>query len=85
MNLKPKLSSEIDELFSLARNDVDLAHAVRDFLERGLPFVCADVDNLSTSPTGNRVFTYHLPDELKVLIAAARARKFDAADAPIGS
>ena len=85
MNYIPQISSEFDELISLARHDVDLANAVRDFLEGGLPFVCADVDNLSTSPTGDRVLTYHLPEQLKVLVAAARAKKIQAKDTPVGS
>ena len=38
MNYVPQISSEFDELMSLARQDVDLANAVRDFLEGGLPF-----------------------------------------------
>ncbi len=78
MNYIPQLSSEFDELMSLARHDVKLAHAVTDLFERGLPIVRADVDNLSTSPAGDRVLTYHLPDELKVLVAAARARQLNA-------
>ncbi len=82
MNYIPRISNEFDELISLARDDIDLANAVRDLLESGLPIVRADVDNLTTSPTGDRVFTYHLPDELKVLVAAARARKFDPVDIP---
>ncbi len=85
MNYIPQISSEFDELISLARHDVDLANAVRDFLEGGLPFVCADVENLSTSPTGDRVITYHLPEQLKILVAAARARKVEAVNVPAGS
>ena len=85
MNYIPQISSEFDELMSLARQDVDLANAVRDFLEGGLPFVCADVDNLFTSPTGDRVLTYHLPEQLTVLVAAARARKIKAEDTPVES
>ena len=85
MNYIPQISSEFDELISLARHDVDLANAVRDFLEGGLPFVAADVDNLTTSPTGDRVLTYHLPEQLKVLVAAARARKVEAVNVPAGS
>ena len=84
MNYIPQISSEFDELISLARHDVDLANAVRDFLEGGLPFVCADVDNLSTSSTGDRVLTYHLPEQLKVLVAAARAKKIEAENVPAG-
>ena len=80
-----QISSEFDELMSLARHDVELANAVTDLLENGLPLVTADVDNLSTSPTGDRVFTYHLPDELKILVATARARKLDTEGVPIGS
>ena len=37
MNFKPKISSEFDELISLARHDVQLANAVTDLLESGLP------------------------------------------------
>ncbi len=85
MNYIPQISSEFDELISLARHDVDLANAVRDFLEDGLPLVSADVDNISTSPTGDRVLTYHLPEQLKVLVVAARAKKIEAEDAPVGS
>ncbi len=83
MNYIPQISSEFDELMSLARQDVDLANAVRDFLEGGLPFVVADVDNLSTSPTGDRVFTYHLPKQLKVLVATARTKKIEAEETPV--
>ena len=82
MNYIPRISNEFDELISLARDDIDLANAVRDFLESGLPIVRADIDNCSASPTGDRVFTYHLPDHLQVLVAAARARKFDPVDVP---
>ena len=82
LNYIPRISSEFDELISLARDEIDLANAVRDFLEAGLPIVRADIDNCSTSPTGNRVFTYQLPEHLKVLAAAARARKFDPVDVP---
>ena len=85
MNLVPQISNEFDELMSLARHDVELANAVTDLLEGGLPFVVADVDNLSTSPTGDRVFTYHLPEQLKVLVAAARARKVEAVNVPARS
>ena len=85
MNYIPNISSEFDELMSLARNDVKLAHAVTDLLERGLPIVRADVDNCATSPTGDRVFTYHLPNELKVLVLAARARKLNTEEMPTGS
>ena len=85
MNYVPQISSEFDELMSLARQDVDLANAVRDFLEGGLPFVVADVDNFSTGPTGDRVLTYHLPEQLKVLVAAAGAKKIEAEDAPVES
>ena len=85
MNYIPQISSEFDELMSLARHDVDLANAVRDFLEGGLPFVGADVDYLTTSPTGDRVLTYHLPEQLKILVAAARAKKIEAKDTPIES
>lgn len=84
MNFKPKISSEFDELILLARNDVDLANAVRDLLESGLPFVRADVNNLFTSSTGDRVLTYHLPEQLKVLVAAARAKKVEAENVPAG-
>ncbi len=84
MNYIPRVSSEFDELISLAREDAKLANAVTDLLEAGLPIVRADVDNLRTSPTGNRIFTYHLPDELKVLVAAARARKLNTEITPVG-
>lgn len=85
MNYEPRVSEEFDEMISLVRNDVDLAHAIKDLLEGGLPIVRADVDNLSTSPTGDRILTYHLPDELKVLVATARAKKLEAKEARVGS
>ena len=79
-----KVSPEFDELMALAREDCKLAHAVTDLLDGGLPIVRAYVDNLTTSPTGDRVFTSHLPDELKILVAAARARKLDTVEMPTG-
>ncbi len=78
-----QISSEFDELMSLARHDVELANAVTDLLENGLPLVTADVDNLSTSPTGDRVLTYHLPEQLKVLVVAARTKKIEAEETPV--
>lgn len=84
MKLIPKVSPEFNELLALARDDKNLANAVRDHLEAGLPFVVADVDNITTSPTGDRVFTYQLPERLLVLIAAARTRKRDAMGSSIG-
>lgn len=68
---------------SFVRLDVDFANAVRDHLEAGLPLVVADVDNLMTSPTGDRVLTYHIPEQLKVLVATARAKKVEAVNAPV--
>ena len=82
MSYVPQISSELDEFMSLAREDIDFAYAVRDFLERDLPVLRADIDSFSASPTGDRVVTYHLPEHLKILVAAARARKFDTVDVP---
>jgi len=84
MSYVPRISDEVRELISLARNNKNLAKRVTEFLEDGLPFVRADVDGLSTSSTGDRVLTYHLPDELKVLVATAKAGKLDAIDIPAG-
>ncbi len=82
-NYSWQISGEFDELMSLARHDVELANAVTDLLKNGLPFVTADVDNLSTSPTGDRVLTYHLPEQLKILVVAARAKKIEAENTPV--
>ena len=85
MNYIWQISREFDELMSLVRHDVELANAVTDLLENGLPLVTADVDNISTSPTGDRVLTYHLPEQLKVLVATARAKKIETENTPVQS
>ena len=82
MKLLPNISPEFDELMAFARESRELANAVRDFLEHGLPILVADIDNLATNTAGDRVFTYQLPDRLKVLLATARAGKFDSIDVP---
>ena len=83
MHYIPRLSGEFDELLSLARNDVQLANAVTEILENGLPIVTADVGNVSTNPAGDRVLIYHIPEQLIVLLAAARAKKIKAVDTPV--
>ncbi len=84
MNYKPKLSNEVNELFSLARVDVDLTKSVCEILDRGTPLVRADVDSCPTNSTADRVFTYHLSEPMKVLLATARARYVDPVYVPVG-
>jgi len=79
----PNMSTEVDELVSLARNNVDLAKGICEILDQGTPFVCTDIDVLPAVSTGDRVFTYHLSDPLKVLLAAAKAGKIDAINVPV--
>ncbi len=85
MKLSPVISKEVDELVSLARNDVNLAKSLCDILESGTPFVCTDVDRFPADPTGDRIFTYQLSDPLKILLATVRARNLDAVNVPVGN
>jgi hypothetical protein len=85
MNLTPEISPDFGELIALARMDGQIADAVLELLQGGLPFAVANVDNLTTSPTGDRVFIYELPKELKVFVAAARTRQLNAEIVPIGN
>ena len=81
MKFVPSVSQEVDELFSLACNDVDLAKSIREILDSRAPLVLADVDSCSTNSTGDRVFTYHLSDP--VLLITARAKNLDTVDVPV--
>ncbi len=82
MNYQPKISAEVDELFS-ACDDVDFAKSVRVLLDSGLPLTTADVDGLTTDSAGNRILTYHLSDPLKVLLTTFKAMNVDAIDMPV--
>jgi hypothetical protein len=64
----------VSELARLSRDDVQLADALREFLETGAPFVVCEIDDVATERTGDFVVRYQVSDGLKVLLAAARAR-----------
>ena len=58
--------------------DVDVAQALDELAEAGLPLLVAEVDHLATKATGDLVFAYHLSDGLEVHLTAVRARKLKA-------
>lgn len=68
--LPPELDEDIDELMALASENREFATAVLELLKHGLPLLVADTDSLTTTPTGDRAFTFELPGALKDLMAA---------------
>ena len=85
MEIIPVVSSEVEEIASLADSDRDLAKRITVLLDSGTPLTCADVDGITTDSAGNRILTYHLSDPLKVLLATARAENINSVDVPMGN
>jgi hypothetical protein len=69
--------AELRALGALAARDVDVANGVRDFFDKGAPFLRADVDTGPAVGAGKRIVRYHLADDLRGLLSAFGARNID--------
>ncbi len=76
-SIEPNFSPALDELRALALEDENLLEALEHFAETGLPLFICEVDDLATVAAGNLALSYKLSDDLKVTLAAVRARKLN--------
>jgi len=74
---------ELAELERLAPHD--LAVAVQRLVDQGAPVLRANVNDGTAVSADDRVVIYQLPKELKVLLAAVRARNLDSDQTDDGS
>jgi len=72
--------ADLREIVALLPENDDLAIEVRRLIDRGTPLLRAKVDRPVAEATGRLIVRYEIADELKVHLAAARARHVHASE-----